>query len=208
MARRNSPSSRASIERLKREGYSEAQIGRAVGRDSSLIGQIARGKKPGNNLSAALDNLASGRKVRAPARRKKASGAIAAVRGSRAGAIRPGMKAFIERMEKIAQRNGVAHLEMTWREMSFAPSGPRANMNSIYGGPDRGSSAKSILAKARRYANAHSQESDAAQLEGFLKRELAKANRMNALRGLDHIDYRAFYSARSKSKKSSRRKAA
>ena len=181
------------------------QIGRAVGRDSSLISQISRGKKPGKNLAAALDNLASGRKVRTPSRRKKASGAAAAVRGERHGAIRPGMRAFIERMDKIAQRNGVASLAMTYSTITNYP----LNTISIYGGPDRGSSAKTILTRARRYAKAHSEDSDAAQLEGFLKSELERANRLRgSVSGLEHIDYRAFYSARPKSKKLPRRRAA
>ena len=48
------PTSQASILQLREQGFTNTQIGRLVGRDSSLIKQISEGKKPGANLSEAL----------------------------------------------------------------------------------------------------------------------------------------------------------
>ena len=53
-------SSREDIAALHARGWTDSAIGRAVGRDSSLIHQIAVGKKPGNNLAPALDALKAG----------------------------------------------------------------------------------------------------------------------------------------------------
>ena len=69
------------INSLKSKGKSYAEIGRALGRDSSLISQIARGKKPGANLVGSLQEFAGGKsKPASPQRRKKKSGELAAVR--------------------------------------------------------------------------------------------------------------------------------
>lgn len=51
------PTSQDLILALRAQGASMAAIGRSVGRDSSLISQIAAGKKPGANLYGALDSL-------------------------------------------------------------------------------------------------------------------------------------------------------
>ena len=89
-------SSREDITALHALGWTNAAIGRAVGRDSSLIHQIATGKKPGANLAPTLDALrASGLtgpktarqvpNVRLPEapRRTRASGQPARVREGR-----------------------------------------------------------------------------------------------------------------------------
>ena len=68
------------INKLHGKGLSDAAIGRALKRDSSLIGQIRRGAKPGNNLTGSLKALAStGKATEAPRRTTKA-GAVAKVR--------------------------------------------------------------------------------------------------------------------------------
>lgn len=54
------------ISELRAQGFSNAEIGRRLGRDSSLIGQIARGSKPGRNLQQALTELVSGGEVKTP----------------------------------------------------------------------------------------------------------------------------------------------
>jgi hypothetical protein len=50
-------SARDEIQALLSAGLTKRDIGRAVGRNDSLIGQIARGAKPGRNLEAALGGL-------------------------------------------------------------------------------------------------------------------------------------------------------
>ncbi len=49
--------SAASIQALRAAGLTYADIGRAVGRDKSLIRQVATGAKPGENMRAALAEL-------------------------------------------------------------------------------------------------------------------------------------------------------
>lgn len=75
------------IELLTGQGVSKRAIGRAIGRDSSYVSQVARGIKPGEGLTDALDELRrrldAGQAVApvtAPARRTKASGEAARVR--------------------------------------------------------------------------------------------------------------------------------
>lgn len=64
-------SAQKQIERLIEKGMSRAGIARAVGRDSSLISQIERGKKPGKNLEPALREL---NRLNAKAREKAGEG--------------------------------------------------------------------------------------------------------------------------------------
>ena len=58
MAKRKTEAQKA-IGRLLKKGFSQAEIARRVGRDSSLISQAARGKKPVENLLPALKALGS-----------------------------------------------------------------------------------------------------------------------------------------------------
>lgn len=74
-------------------GMTKRAIGRAIGRDSSLLSQVASGRKPGTNLAsslAALRDTLDGAvgatpvaepRVQAPARRLTAKGTAARVRG-------------------------------------------------------------------------------------------------------------------------------
>lgn len=73
------------IVRLHAEGMSYKAIGELIGRNDSLVGQIARGLKPGNNLTASLEAVERNRHggnvaVPAPERRKNAKGQEAQVR--------------------------------------------------------------------------------------------------------------------------------
>lgn len=69
---------------LRAQGFSNAEIGRRVGRDSSLIGQISRGLKPGANLEQALTELVTTGEVRTPPfRRTSSDGTLARVRATR-----------------------------------------------------------------------------------------------------------------------------
>lgn len=56
---------------LRSRGLTDQAIGRAVGRNSSLIFQIGRGAKPGRNLLAPLADLLAGRPVTEPERRRQ-----------------------------------------------------------------------------------------------------------------------------------------
>ena len=81
------------INKLKASGKSYAEIGRALGRDSSLISQIARGKKPGANLVGSLQEFSGGKsKPTSPPRRTKKSGGLAAVRKSKVQRVGPKTK--------------------------------------------------------------------------------------------------------------------
>ena len=73
-------SARELIDRLHNNGLSYSEIGRRIGRDSSLVSQIARGKKPGTNLVGGLESIAGGASKATPPRRITASGAPAKVR--------------------------------------------------------------------------------------------------------------------------------
>lgn len=51
--------SRQAIDELHGRGWTDSAIGRAIGRDSSLVHQVGTGKKPGTNLQDALGALAA-----------------------------------------------------------------------------------------------------------------------------------------------------
>lgn len=76
------------IAQLLANGYTYASIGRAIGRDRSLVRQIAVGSKPGRNLTASLAQLAQGAAPAPPPRRLSRSGEPARVRGGRSSAGR------------------------------------------------------------------------------------------------------------------------
>lgn len=65
---------------LQSRGWSIRQIAHEVGRDPSLISQVAKGKKPGENLKPALEAMLSGRPVPEPERRIRQNGELARVR--------------------------------------------------------------------------------------------------------------------------------
>lgn len=71
---------RESILALQAQGKGYHEIGRIVGRNDSLIRQIALGKKPGNNLAGALNQVARGERPEAPPRRTVAGGKEARTR--------------------------------------------------------------------------------------------------------------------------------
>lgn len=77
-------SSTQHIQNLLAQGHSYASIGRAIGRDSSLIRQIGLGKKPGANLNQSLAELSStGTVTTPPTRRTTRAGALAKVRAQK-----------------------------------------------------------------------------------------------------------------------------
>lgn len=83
------------------QGLSYSAIGRALNRDSSLISQIAKGKKPGKNLVGGLEKLSKGEKRPAePERRKTAKGEVAKVRQPK----QPKAKALVKDKEGRIRR--------------------------------------------------------------------------------------------------------
>lgn len=72
--------SRDYINQLVAEGWSYARIGRELGRDGSLVRQIAIGRKPGNNLRAALSELGNSGHVSTPPPRRTSRKGLAKVR--------------------------------------------------------------------------------------------------------------------------------
>lgn len=106
--------SRDLIEALKAQGYTNASIGRAIERDSSLVSQIAKGKKPGRNLEAALEGLLrSGLVESPPPRRITRSGAQARVRRPGEGAkpkVKDAIPGIVDKQGRIihAELDGLA----------------------------------------------------------------------------------------------------
>lgn len=123
-------SSRDLIIQLRGLGMSNAAIGREVGRNDSLIGQIARGKKPGGNLEASLEALVrvrQGEAVEVPAaeRRKTAAGRVAKVRRKtqyaqgrtarvRRQAVTSGSKAIMKVVDTAARVGGHVAFTVTF----------------------------------------------------------------------------------------------
>lgn len=107
----NTLSSREAIEVLHSRNWSDTSIGRVLGRDSSLVHQVAVGKKPGSNLAGSLNNLVNSgmtgpknsrllsdvRVLEAP-RRLRASGEPARVRMGRAEREALGVPTRAERL--------------------------------------------------------------------------------------------------------------
>lgn len=115
---------------LKAKGYSYARIGRELDRDSSLISQIARGKKPGSNLVSSLESVGKS-EVKKPERRVTKSGEVAKVRRpkpqaekakrllkDKSGRIKFAPSSakesvFLSRLEKIAEAGGKVSFRVT-----------------------------------------------------------------------------------------------
>lgn len=106
-------SSQTEIQALRAQGFTDTQIGRAVGRDSSLISQIGKGAKPGRNLETALRSLVEagarpGDKATVqPTARTGKGGAAARVRQSGKTAL-PGGNVLVE--AKARGKNLLAQL--------------------------------------------------------------------------------------------------
>lgn len=123
-------SSKQLIERLLSKGLTKADIARAVKRDSSLISQIEKGKKPGANLQGALQNLLEGKAAGNVERRTTKAGKVASVRKSKKASERPLQKdkqgrirytsesarpaVLLNRIEKVAEAGGKVSFRVTY----------------------------------------------------------------------------------------------
>jgi transcriptional regulator len=176
------PSSSESIAKLRASGQSFASIGRALGRDSSLISQIARGKKPGANLSKALNALASGKKIKAPERRKTKSGQTVKVRTKRrlpSGGIKVKPKTIdglIDALKFVSSHNGSIRIYAQWKSVPGLRAGDSNNLLSIgfelFG---NGYKAAKVLKEVRRYERGHRATSRKEMLEGYLAKQFRVA---------------------------------
>ena len=102
--------SRELIEGLLAQGYTYSSIGKAIDRDSSLVSQVAKGKKPGRNLEASLEALLkSGLVETLPPRRTTRSGTQARVR--KGGPVSSG-KAAKEIPGILDKKGRIIHAEL------------------------------------------------------------------------------------------------
>ena len=106
-------SSQQHIRALLARGESYSSIGKKLGRDGSLIRQISLGKKPGNNLTAALSELDSTGQVTHPARRRTTKrGGLAKVRGHKGEEAQTPIAPATQRVQPTAQASSQpAHLQ-------------------------------------------------------------------------------------------------
>lgn len=123
--------SRDLINQLKAGGMSYSEIGRKLGRDSSLISQIARGKKQGKNLETSLEDIRDKRAVKEPERRvNKQTGKPQALRKSKSATPKGLLKdkkgrikfaaesarekVLLDRLDKIARDGGKVSFRVTY----------------------------------------------------------------------------------------------
>ena len=134
------------IGRLLERGLTKAEIGRRLGRDSSLIGQVYAGKKPGSNLADSLQDLLDGKPVREPERRTDNAGKPRPVRKSkkpvtqkrllkdRQGRIKWAAESKLQhvlrdRLERVAKDGGKVSFQVTY----FDTSGELQRGVKLYG---------------------------------------------------------------------------
>lgn len=121
--------SRDLILSLRSQGYSNRAIARAIGRNDSLISQIARGIKPGGNLTESLRELSRRPGVStdpvaaAPPRRTTRSGEVARVRGGRPAAARTTTRAPSPTAPTRGTAVTAAGTATAWEIAGFATSG-------------------------------------------------------------------------------------
>lgn len=105
------------IELLISRGMSQSEIAQEMQRDSSLISQIRRGKKPGSNMVGSLKELAeTGSVTKRPPRRKTSQGTYSHVRGAkgRQNVLPKGVNES-ERREKTKGRRVSEHVDVPAR---------------------------------------------------------------------------------------------
>jgi len=120
------------IRELIASGLNKSQIARRLGRDSSLIGQIEKGKKPGRNLVEPLEAIKRGAAKAQPERRKTKSGEAAKVRESKAAKPKtlkrdsqerikiaePTKKEYVavRRLKEIAEAGGKVSIQLVFAD--------------------------------------------------------------------------------------------
>lgn len=120
------------IRELVASGLNKSQIAKRLGRDSSLIGQIEKGKKPGRNLVEPLQAIKRGASKAEAERRKAKTGEAAKVRQSKTnkpktlkrdtqGRIRiaePTDKEYValRRLREIAEAGGKVSIQLRFAD--------------------------------------------------------------------------------------------
>lgn len=176
------PSARTSILALRQRGMSDAAIGRAIGRDSSLIGQIARGKKPGANLAGALNTLDRGGKVTAPERRKNKAGREAAYRGSHTGEVKLSAKALRRALVSADGRGQNVSFTVDWGQLKSLRQASGTSELALVSGSgamelfSRGDNPKPLIARLDRLAKANPKMTDHELAVAFFERECTRRN--------------------------------
>lgn len=99
------------IEKLIASGMSKAEISRRVGRNSSLVSQIEKGKKPGSNLVEPLQAMLEKRAVPKPIARLTKAGKPARVRRGK-GKAAPSLRRDSRGRIKIAPPTSLPHVAL------------------------------------------------------------------------------------------------
>lgn len=195
--------SRDLINSLKSQGFSYAEIGRRLDRDSSLISQIARGKKKGVNLESGLEKLAKGAKeVEKPQRRITKSGEVAKVRKPKqipkgallkdksgrikraSAAKRP--KTTLDRLKKIAASGGKVKLTVKFGDVEYSRSyGSRARSdNTVDLFSHGGMRASDVLKRIDEFDG---------DLESYLEEVAAEFGGVDFVSGVESVSINAIY---------------
>lgn len=120
------------IDRLVKSGITKAEIARRVGRDSSLISQIEKGKKPGSNLVEPLRAIVEKRAVPKPVARLTKAGKPAKVRRGK-GASKPELRRDSNGRIKIAPPTKLEHVAVR-RLTEIANAGGKVSIRLVFAG--------------------------------------------------------------------------
>lgn len=120
------------IDRLVKSGITKAEIARRVGRDSSLISQIEKGKKPGSNLVEPLQAIVEKRSVPKPVARLTKAGRPAKVRRGKGKAV-PSLRRDSRGRIKIAPPTSLPHVALR-RLTEIASAGGRVSIRLNFPG--------------------------------------------------------------------------
>jgi len=117
------------IDRLVKSGITKAEIARRVGRDSSLISQVEKGKKPGSNLVEPLQAIVEKRAVPKPVARLTKAGKPAKVRRGK-GASKSELRRDGNGRIKIAPPTKLEHVAVR-RLTEIANAGGKVSIQVI-----------------------------------------------------------------------------
>lgn len=148
------------LEALHRGGMTDQQIGKALGRNSSLIRQVRLGKKPGRNLENALRQLQSRRQITPPPRRTTRAGEQARVRAGRR--VTPSgrfihtyyqhnAKSFLRKIQTLAKRHRYVELHVLFGRIKHYKDKVEHRMETVILYAKGGRDAAKILREMERY---------------------------------------------------------
>lgn len=120
------------IGKLVASGLSKAEISRRVGRNSSLISQVEKGKKPGSNLVEPLQAILEKRAVPKPVARLTKAGKPARVRRGK-GKAAPSLRRDSRGRIKIAPPTSLPHVALR-RLTEIAEAGGKVSIRLNFPG--------------------------------------------------------------------------